>query len=337
MNNTNNETEHDAERFLTALQEKVQELLVLSKVPAADPEKLSFVDYTKFREKTDECLSFLVIIEGRINEVEGERKELLSEQFDKLVTATWSVLMEGSISFLSVLSEREYLPVGTRHVFEQELKTLSEAEEVMKENKNEKFLASNMQEKRAKARQILNTVIEKAPQLLDVNEADVKAPMLPSEGEHVSDTAQGSSDGFGAQMVEGKDDEIASEDDIDLSKNEEDTDENPGIATPDADLKASSGVDTSSTSKGEQSDKSDTLLASGVESSENIEPASPPDINSETQGESLPDTNSEDKQILASENISSEQLDHDIHTEPNKTPPSPQGEENTSENTATND
>ena len=81
----NDQTEHVAERFLTALEQKVQELLVLSKIPISSPAKLSFVDYKKFREKSDECLSFLVIIEGRISEVEGERKDLLSEQFDKLV------------------------------------------------------------------------------------------------------------------------------------------------------------------------------------------------------------------------------------------------------------
>jgi len=166
----NDQTEHDAERFLTALEEKVQELLVLSKIPVSNPAKLSFVDYKKFREKSDECLSFLVIIEGRISEVEGERKELLSEQFDKLVVATWSVLMEGSIGFLTVLSERDYLPVGTRHVFEQELKTLSEAEGVMKENQNQKLLADNMAEKRAKAKEILNVVIERAPGLLNVED-----------------------------------------------------------------------------------------------------------------------------------------------------------------------
>ena len=166
----NDQTEHDAERFLTALEEKIQELLVLSKIPISNPTKLSFVDYKKFREKSDECLSFLVIIEGRISEVEGERKDLLSEQFDKLVVATWSVLMEGSIGFLTVLSERAYLPVGTRHVFEQELKTLSEAEDVMKENKNQKLLADNMAEKRAKAKEILNVVIERAPALLNVED-----------------------------------------------------------------------------------------------------------------------------------------------------------------------
>ena len=169
-NKLNDETEHDAERFLTALEQKVQELLVLSKIPISNPAKLSFVDYKKFREKSDECLSFLVIIEGRISEVEGERKDLLSEQFDKLVVATWSVLMEGSIGFLTVLSERAYLPVGTRHVFEQELKTLSEAEDVMKENKNQKLLADNMAEKRAKAKEILNVVIERAPALLNVED-----------------------------------------------------------------------------------------------------------------------------------------------------------------------
>ena len=201
MNKKDNPTEHDAERFLTALQESVQELLVLSKVPTADPTEISFIDYTKFREKTDECLSFLVIIEGRINEVEGERKELLSEQFDKLVTATWSVLMEGSISFLSVLSEREYLPVGTRHVFEQELKTLSEAEEVMKENKNEKFLASNMTEKRAKAREILNVVIEKAPELLNVNEDQGKESLPLSSLEEVAEVNEETTDAFDRTVV----------------------------------------------------------------------------------------------------------------------------------------
>ncbi|GEM_PF-433463 len=166
----NDQTEHDAERFLSALEEKIQELLVLSKIPISNPTKLSFLDYKKFREKSDECLSFLVIIEGRINEVEGERKDLLSEQFDKLVVATWSVLMEGSIGFLTALSERAYLPVGTRHIFEQELKTLSEAEDVMKENKNKNLLADNMAEKRAKAKEILNVVIERAPALLNVED-----------------------------------------------------------------------------------------------------------------------------------------------------------------------
>ena len=184
-------TEQDAERFLSALEGSIQELLTLSKVPIANPEQLKFDEYKKFRDKTDECLSFLVIIEGRIGEVEGERKELLTEQFDKLVVATWSVLMEGSFGFLSVLSEREYLPIGTKHVFQQELKTLSEAEEVMTKNQNKRFLSSNMTERRTKARNILDVVIERAPELLNMDalldgdptpETSADADSAPADG-----------------------------------------------------------------------------------------------------------------------------------------------------------
>ena len=216
----NDQTEHDAERFLTALEEKIQELLVLSKIPISNPTKLSFVDYKKFREKSDECLSFLVIIEGRINEVEGERKDLLSEQFDKLVVATWSVLMEGSIGFLTVLSEREYLPVGTRHVFEQELKTLSEAEDVMKENNNQKLLADNMAEKRAKAKEILNVVIERAPALLNVEDDLDEAIKSYSEGvstldpDHESDPEETLDDASTSELEAISDDASSSEPEV---------------------------------------------------------------------------------------------------------------------------
>ena len=287
MNNTDNTTEHDAERFLTALQEKVQELLVLSKIPAADPETLSFVDYTKFREKTDECLSFLVIIEGRISEVEGERKELLSEQFDKLVTATWSVLMEGSISFLSVLSEREFLPVGTRHVFEQELKTLSEAEEVMKENKNEKFLASNMTEKRAKARQILNVVIEKAPELLDVREDHGKESLPLSDLNQISESPEENIDNLDTTLV------------------------------ADQELQAKSEIVENVSVDEQTSNQAETLPGNEIDGPANIEPDSSSEDAQLDPGTSV-NSSSETEQEMPVVNSSSEPLESDINAELDK-------------------
>ena len=290
MNITDKTTEHDAERFLTALQEKVQELLVLSKIPAADPETLSFVDYTKFREKTDECLSFLVIIEGRISEVEGERKELLSEQFDKLVTATWSVLMEGSIGFLSVLSEREFLPVGTRHVFQQELKTLSEAEEVMKENKNEKFLGSNMTEKRAKARQILNVVIEKAPELLDVQEDHEKEPLPLSDLKQNSESL------------------------------EENIDNPASTLDNDQELEAESEVIENLSANEETINKADSLPEDEMDRPENnqLQPLSEIESDPQFDPSTSVDTNSEIEQEMPVVNASSDPLESDLTTQLDK-------------------
>ena len=86
----NNENNNDAERFLSALETRVQELLELSKKPKEQASSLGFDDYKLFRKKSDECVSFLVIIESKIQELEEDRKVLLSEQLEKLDAATWS-------------------------------------------------------------------------------------------------------------------------------------------------------------------------------------------------------------------------------------------------------
>ena len=88
----NTENDQTAERFLVALEEWVTELMDLSQLPLADPAMLNFEDYTKFRDKKEECLSFLVIIERRIDQGKGDRKERMAEQFNKLVVAIWSIL-----------------------------------------------------------------------------------------------------------------------------------------------------------------------------------------------------------------------------------------------------
>ena len=183
----NKQIENDAERFLSALETNVQELVELSKVPEERPENISFDNYKEYREKSDECLSFLVIIEGRITEVKGERKALLQEQLDKLLTATWSVLLAGSHSFLSVLAKREFLPLGTRHIFEQELNTLLEAELDAKESKNQKLSSTAITEAREKAKDILQALIERAPQLEDVSSEESAEGSIESAGEAGTD------------------------------------------------------------------------------------------------------------------------------------------------------
>ena len=164
----NTENDQTAERFLVALEEWVTELMDLSQLPLADPAMLNFEDYTKFRDKKEECLSFLVIIERRIDQGEGDRKERMAEQFNKLVVAIWSILMEGSFGFLTVLCERARLSLGTQHVFEQELKTLYDAEKVLEQERYQKFLPASLIEQREKAKEILNITIERAPNLLNI-------------------------------------------------------------------------------------------------------------------------------------------------------------------------
>ena len=116
-----------------------------------------------------ECLSFLVIIERRIGlQSEGQKQRLL-EQFETLTAAVWSILLDGALGYLTVICERDHLPLGSEHVFIQELKTLHDAEKILGEGRYEKHLVSAAMEQRAKAEEILNMVIDRAPEMLNLD------------------------------------------------------------------------------------------------------------------------------------------------------------------------
>ncbi len=164
----NENSDKDAKQFLEVLQDRVSELLVLSQAPKNRPDEINFEDYQKFREMMGECLSFLIIIERRIEQSESSKIEELAEQFDELTAAIWSILLDGSLGFLTVICEKDFLPIGTKHVFVQELKTLYDAEKVLKQEKFVKRLKKDVLTQRDKAERILEQIIDRAPQLLQL-------------------------------------------------------------------------------------------------------------------------------------------------------------------------
>ena len=160
----------DAQHFLALLEQRVTELQEISNYPKDNPDEINFDDYSKFREMMAECLSFMVIIERRISQQEIGQKERLLDQFDTLTAAVWSTLLDGALGYLTVICERNHLPLGSQHVFVQELKTLHDAEKILGEGRYEKHLISTAMEQRAKAEKILNMVIDRAPQMLNLGE-----------------------------------------------------------------------------------------------------------------------------------------------------------------------
>ena len=158
----------DAETFLQLLSERIAELAVLSEAPKHLKESINFEDYQEFREMMGECLSFLIVIERRIELNKSAKKERLHEQYEELTVLIWSVLLDGSLNYLLVISEKDFLPIGTRHIFMQELRTLCDAENILKQEKFEDRLNIAVLDKRDKAERILETIIDRAPQLLNM-------------------------------------------------------------------------------------------------------------------------------------------------------------------------
>ncbi len=162
------EVDNDARRFLDALQKRVSELTALSETPKNDPGSINFERYQEFRKMMSECLSFSIIIERRIEQNTTSTKEELEEQFQQLTVAIWSVLLSGSLNFLTVICAKEFLPIGTNHVFAQELKTLYDAGNVLRQEKFIKFMKQDILDQRGRAERILEEIINRAPQLLNL-------------------------------------------------------------------------------------------------------------------------------------------------------------------------
>jgi len=158
-----------AEDFLDILVDRIEQLLEVSRAPIEHGDLINFEDYQKFREMMGECLSFLIIIERRIEHVEERKKGDLVEQFDQLTVAIWSILLDGSLEFLNVICKKEFLPIGTQHVFVNELKTLHDAEQILKREDYTSIQAEDVTRRRKTAEKILTEIIERAPQLLNLS------------------------------------------------------------------------------------------------------------------------------------------------------------------------
>ena len=115
-----------------------------------------------------ECLSFLIIIEHRIQLNGSAKKERLEEKYEELTVFIWLVLLDGSLNYFSVISEKDFLPIGTHHIFMQKLKTLYDGENILKQVKFQDRLNNTVLDKRDKAERVLETIIDRAPQLLNI-------------------------------------------------------------------------------------------------------------------------------------------------------------------------
>lgn len=129
-------------------------------------EKNSFKAYQAFRNKAGEFETFSILIEGRLDHLEGGADRKLQGHFDDLTALTYKLLIKTSIQFLWVLVQHTELPLGTREIFVQELRTLYETKKKLGEERYRSRLDEEARRKIHVAEEILTEIIDKAPSLL---------------------------------------------------------------------------------------------------------------------------------------------------------------------------
>lgn len=158
----------EVERFMEVFAKRLEALN--SSVETFDLKggDIQFKDFLDFQNLTSELLTFLIIIEKRLQTLNRESKDKLIARLDDLVIAIWSILLKGALSFFVVMAEDQYLPLGSREVFMRELRTLDEAQAKLSASPYKEKVSDEIKQRLEKAERILLEVIEKAPSLLEL-------------------------------------------------------------------------------------------------------------------------------------------------------------------------
>jgi len=156
----------EVEKLLDALEVHANEVSAVADEAQKKAEKNSFKAYQAFRNKAGEFETFSILIEGRLDHLDGGDDSRLRGHFDDLTALTYKLLIKTSIQFLWVLAQHSELPLGTREIFVQELRTLYETKKKLNESRYQSRLDEEAKRKVHVAEEILTEIIDKAPSLL---------------------------------------------------------------------------------------------------------------------------------------------------------------------------
>ena len=161
-------TKAEVGSLVDALESHVREVHELAVSAATDAKSgNSFHAYRAFRDKAGEFETFSILIEGRLNRMEEGTDPQLLAQFELLTSHTYKELIRASIKFLYVLAAGATLPLGTREIFMQELRTLHDTQKKLTEPRYAGRLDEETKRNLKVAEDILNEIIDKAPSLLN--------------------------------------------------------------------------------------------------------------------------------------------------------------------------
>ncbi len=152
-------------QFIDSLNTKTEELGSWAQHAESSMSGEGFKTYLEFRDLVIECESFNEIIQRRLESAEKDSSHPdLQDQLDELSARQLTLAIHASLKFLKYIADKN-LPIGSRDVFLQELKDLHR----MKVSLDNERLKGKVDEAalkdQEKVEEILNVVIDKAPQL----------------------------------------------------------------------------------------------------------------------------------------------------------------------------
>ncbi len=156
----------EALRMLTVLEQQIDDLKAFEGATEYTVGALSSDRYAEFRSKSGEIYTLSIIVKARVDNLEGGANKEMSDRFDQAVVNAQRLIIHASLKFMEVLSRMDVLPLGAREIFTGELRSLYDARERLRDARLAPFIDDRLEKNIATAEAVLNTIIEKAPQLM---------------------------------------------------------------------------------------------------------------------------------------------------------------------------
>ena len=156
----------DVNGLLDALEEQLAEATAFAKTAERDAANLSYGAYRLFRDKVGEYLAFAIIIERRIPRVSDAPTRDLIERLEMSQVRFYTMLIRASLRFFYIISSNLTLPMGTREIFMEELRSIHQAHQILVRPEYARRLEPDVVHDIDVAEQILTEIVDRAPRLL---------------------------------------------------------------------------------------------------------------------------------------------------------------------------
>jgi hypothetical protein len=144
----------------------------LARVAEREATKHSYEMYHRFREKVRELDALHVLVDERLNNIEGGRNAEVERRYNAAAARLLATQVRASLRFFYVLSANTFLPVGSREIFLTELAHLELTNQSLADARFAPFVEDVSNELET-AREILSEIVDKAPGMLDLARAQL--------------------------------------------------------------------------------------------------------------------------------------------------------------------
>jgi hypothetical protein len=156
----------EALRMLAVLERQIEALKAFESETEYSVGALSSDRYAQFRAKSGEVYTLGIVVKSRVDHLDSGPDKELNQRFDRAAVEAQRIIIQASLKFMEVLSKLEALPLGAREIFTGELRSLYDARERLRDPRLSPFIDDSLGKKIDTAEAVLNTIIEKAPQLM---------------------------------------------------------------------------------------------------------------------------------------------------------------------------